>query len=189
MTQRAQQKQETRLHLLQSASRLMAEGGLVATRTADVAADSGVSHGALFVHFARRDDLLLEVVNDLGRRLTDRLYALAGQGLREALLAHVRCLAEEEALYTRLLMERQQLPEACGLAWMGIQSAVSHHLMRAAEGERLVRTPQHLLFNTWIGLVHHYLVNRDLFAPRGSVLKKHGRELVDHFLKLARRER
>jgi AcrR family transcriptional regulator len=181
------QKQETRLQLLQSASRLMAQNGFLGTRTADVAADLGLSHGAVFVHFPRRDDLWLEVVNDLGRRLTDRLHAMAGRGLREALQVHLRCLSEEELLYARLLDERHQLPEACSLAWIGIQSAVSHHLMRAAEGERLVKTPPHLLFNTWTGLVHHYLLNRDLFAPRGGVLRKHGRDLVDHFLKLARR--
>jgi AcrR family transcriptional regulator len=189
ITQRAQQKQETRLLLLDAATRLMGENGFAGTRTADVAADIGLSHGTLFVHFPRREDLLLEVVNDLGRRLTDRLHAMAGEGLREALLMHVRCLAEEEALYTRFLRERHQLPESCALAWLGIQSAVAHHLMRAAEGEKLVRTPLHLLFGTWVGLVHHYLMNRELYAPKGSVLKKLGRELVDHFLKMARRER
>jgi AcrR family transcriptional regulator len=174
--------------LLAAAATLMAQQGFARTRTSDVAAAIGLSHGALFVHFPRREDLLLEVVADFGRRLTDRLHAMAGEGLREALLAHVRCLAEEEALYAHFLAERQHLPEACALAWIGIQSAVSHHLMEAARSEKLVRTPPHLLFNTWVGLVHHYLMNRELFAPKGGVLKKHGRELVDHFLKMARRE-
>jgi hypothetical protein len=44
------------------------------------------------------------------------------------------------------------------------------------------------LFNTWIALIHHYLVNRDLFAPRRSVVRAKGRELVDHFLSLVMRE-
>ena len=51
--------------MLEAASRLMSEQGFAGTRTADVAEDVGVSHGALFVHFPRREDLLLEVVSGL----------------------------------------------------------------------------------------------------------------------------
>jgi hypothetical protein len=46
------------------------------------------------------------------------------------------------------------------------------------------RAPLHLLFNTWIGLVHHYLIHKDLFVSRGSVLHKHGGELADFFVSL-----
>jgi len=52
------------------------------------------------------------------------------------------------------------------------------------EAGRIRRLPVHLLFNTWVGLVHHYLINRDLFAPKGSVLRKHGPVLLTYFLDL-----
>ena len=42
--------------------------------------------------------------------------------------------------------------------------------------------PLHLLFNTWTGLVHHYLSQRDLFNPKGSVIRRYGDELLEHFL-------
>ena len=42
----------------------------------------------------------------------------------------------------------------------------------------------HLLFNTWLGLLHHYVANRDLFAPGGSVLERRGNELLDHTMHL-----
>ncbi|MBT3221823.1 MAG: hypothetical protein HN348_22320 [Proteobacteria bacterium] len=45
-----------------------------------------------------------------------------------------------------------------------------------------------LLFNTWLGLVHHYLVNRDLFFPEGSVLEARGEELLSHFMMLIRKD-
>ncbi len=44
--------------------------------------------------------------------------------------------------------------------------------------------PMHLLFNTWIGLIHYYLFNRDLFSPDGSVMEKIGEELINHFMRL-----
>jgi hypothetical protein len=43
-----------------------------------------------------------------------------------------------------------------------------------------------LLFNTWIGLVHHYLVNRDLFATGDSVIAEKGDLLVNHFMSLVK---
>ncbi|MNC80717.1 hypothetical protein D3C75_1336170 [compost metagenome] len=44
--------------------------------------------------------------------------------------------------------------------------------------------PVHLLFNSWIGLLHHYLMNRDLFAPDESVLERYGKELLAHFMRM-----
>jgi AcrR family transcriptional regulator len=160
-TQRQEQKAETRQRILDEAARLFAEGGFAGTRTADVAAATGLSHGAVFVHFPTREALLLEVVFALGRRLTDQLHAAVSYGLREALITHVKVLSEEEA--------------------------VSHHILERADPNHMKDVPVHILFNTWIGLVHHYLMNRELFAPKGGVLKKHGRALVEHYLKLVRR--
>jgi AcrR family transcriptional regulator len=170
------------------ASRLFAESGFRQTRTVDVTEASGLSHGALFVHFPTRFQLLHQVAIDLGLRITDRLHALSKSGgtFRDALNAHIKALAAEEGLYSQLLAE-----PSLALERIGIQSAISHHLMEAAEPEikagKLREVPMHLLFNTWIGLVHHYLMNRELFAPKGGVLKKHGAALVDHYLSLMRR--
>ena len=64
----------------------------------------------------------------------------------------------------------------------------SHYVNESAERAMhkgaIRRLPKHMLFNSWIGLVHHYLVNRELFAPHGLVLKERGEELVTHFMAL-----
>jgi AcrR family transcriptional regulator len=182
------QREETRQRILESANRLIAEKGFQGTRTLDVAEASDLSHGAVFLHFPTRNTLLHEVAIALGIRITDRLHDLwkNGGSFREALTAHIKALAAEEALYASLLAE-----PSLKLEVIGIQSAISHHLMEAAEPEmkagKLREVPMHLLFNTWIGLVHHYLMNRELFAPKGGVLKKHGAALVDHYMSLLRR--
>jgi hypothetical protein len=58
----------------------------------------------------------------------------------------------------------------------------------ALERERLAGRarafPRPLLFNTWIGLVHHYLVNRDVFAHGDSVIGEMRETLIDHFLSM-----
>jgi AcrR family transcriptional regulator len=191
---RADQKAATRERVLSAAARLVEKRGFARTRTVDVARATRLSHGAVFVHFPSREALVLELTAQLGRAITDRLHALVAEGatLRDVLHAHLRCLEEHEDAYARLLAERPLLPKGFTRTWTAIQSAVSHHIARAAEPElragRLQAMPVHLLFNTWLGLVHHYLINRELFAPGGSVLRRHGRALADHFMTLVSTE-
>jgi hypothetical protein len=97
-------------------------------------------------------------------------------------------LARHEALYVRLVAEGPQLPARARAALSLLQSAVAYEVDRAANRERrtgrLRGGPRHLVFNTWIGLVHHYLLNRDLFAPASSVIAAKGGELTRWFVSL-----
>ena len=46
-----------------------------------------------------------------------------------------------------------------------------------------------MLFDTWLGLIHHYVCNRDLFARANRpVLSDRGPELLEHFLLLIEKE-
>lgn len=175
---------------MDAAQYLFAEHGLGKTRTADIARRAGLSHGGMFVHFQSREELLAEVVTEIGRAITDRLHALitSHADLAQVLRAHLRCLSEYESTYSVFLQESRLLPKATLIGWVGVQSAVSVHLSKPANeamaAGQVRNMPTHLLFNTWIGLVHHYLMNRELFVQNGSVLERHGDELIDHFLSL-----
>lgn len=189
---RADQKQQTRTLLLQTALELMAEQGIAATRTIDVAESAGVAHGTVFVHFPTREDLITAVVAEHADQIAGRLHELAGDGagVRDVLAAHLAGLAEHEAFHSRLVMEGPLLPPYARATLLGIQSAISAHLAQAAEREMAtgaIRTmPVYLLFNTWLGLVHHYLSNRELFAPGQSVVERWGPTLLDHYVGLLR---
>jgi len=187
---RSERKQQTRRLLIDTAIDLMAERGITDTRTIDVAERAGVAHGTVFVHFPTREDLIDAVVGEHADRIAGRLHELAGGGVtvRDVLAAHLRGLAEHEAFHARLVMEGPLLPPYARATLLGIQSAISGHLAQAAEQGMAAgvvrRMPVHLLFNTWLGLVHHYLVNRALFAPGGSVVERWGPTLLDHYMGL-----
>jgi AcrR family transcriptional regulator len=187
---RAERKRLTWGRLREASVRLCGKHGFLRLRTLDVARAAGVSHGAVFRHFPSRDALVLHTIKLIGRRLTDRLHQLgqAGAGLRDALVAYLQCVEENEALYARLVTEAPHLPARARRAWIGVQSAISIHLSRALDEElrrgAILKAPLHLLFNTWTGLVHHYLSQRYLFAPADSVIARHGDELLEHFLHL-----
>lgn len=190
MTTRTKQKQKTYDTLLGTAKELFATQGLAATRTLDVAKQAGVSHGTVFAHFPTREDLLIQAIEDVGNAITARTHELAAQGvgIRAVLDAHLGAIQEHEMFYTRLISETPLLPEAARNTLIGIQSAVSHHLFIAAKQDMdagLIRPmPMHLLFNTWVGLIHYYLTNHDLFSPGSAVIEEKGQELVEHFINL-----
>ncbi|MFI1569147.1 TetR/AcrR family transcriptional regulator [Streptomyces sp. NPDC020490] len=190
MSTRVEQKEATRRRLIVQAVRLVGEQGFGQTRTVDVAKAAKVSHGTVFAHFPSREDLILAVAWHIGREITDRLHELAGEsgGLIEVLQAHLRCLEENEDVYRQLVIEAPLLPSQFRANWVGLQSAVASYLCAEADAEaaagRIRALPAHLVFNTWIGLVHHYLINKDLFVTEGSVIAAHGPALVDHFTNL-----
>ncbi|NPV92840.1 MAG: TetR/AcrR family transcriptional regulator [Firmicutes bacterium] len=187
---RRDQKERTRARIIKAAMGRLAVAGLTKVSTADIAKSAQVSHGTIFVHFPTREALLTAVIEEFGARVAGRLHELAqnGSGLREILIAHLQGLIEFEPFYTRLVIEGRLLPDRARQTLVVIQSAISLHISQAAEAEMeegLIRkTPIHLLFNTWMGLVHYYLANGDLFSPRGSVLLQHGPALIDHYLNL-----
>jgi AcrR family transcriptional regulator len=189
-TTRAEKKQATRAALIAATMRVYELDGIAAARTADVAAAAGLAHGTVFVHFPTREALLAATLEEFGRILTSRVHELAasGAGVREVLAAHLQGIAEREGFYARLAIEAPLLPKDARQVLLGVQSAISFHLAQAAERDQAVGLikpmPIHLLFNTWIGLVHYYLANRDMFAPDGSVIERYGAELTGHFMSL-----
>jgi AcrR family transcriptional regulator len=189
-TPRSRQKAATRRKIMQAARALYAEQGILATRSAEVSAAAGVAHGTLFLHFPSQEELLVAVIEDFGDGLCRRLHELSarGDGLEALLRAHLEGLREDEDFYARLATEASLLPEAARTSLVMIQSTVSYHIAKAAEAGMdagsVRRQPVHLLFNTWVGLVHYYLANRGLFAPEGGVLERYGDELVRHYFRL-----
>ena len=93
----------------------------------------------------------------------------AGATLGDVLAVHLDCLADREQEVRWLVLESPTLPKGFHTAWLGLQSAASSYICQAAERDMATGTirqmPLHLLYNTWIGLVHHYVINRELFAP------------------------
>jgi len=183
-------KQETRQLIIRTALRLFGAKGILGTRTIDIARTAGISHGSIFSHFPTRDDLIATVIGIFGERATRRIHDHVDRNapLIEVLSAHLVSIAEFETLYTRLIIESPLLSPLTRSTLVGIQSAISLHLADAALREMnegiIKRIDIPLLFNTWIGLIHHYLMNSDLFAPGGSVLEKYGRILVSHYMEL-----
>jgi len=189
---RQEQKVVTRDRLVNAAMTLFARKGIAETTTADVAKSVRMSHGVVFLHFPTRDDLVIAVIDEFGRRLAAEFRQAFEHdlSLRAVLQAHLRVLAELEPFYARLVTEAPMLPPKVRSTLMLLHAAVSYEIFSALERERKLgrarKIARPLLFNTWIGLVHHYLVNRDVFATGDSVIEEQGETLVNHFMALVK---
>jgi AcrR family transcriptional regulator len=190
ITNRQIQKKNTRQKLLNVALTEFEHRGIMATRMSDIASAAGVSHGTVFAHFETQEALITAVIEDTGIKIARRTHELAQDsgGLRQVLASHLEGIREFEAFYTRLVIEARGLPLIARETLISIQSAISLHISQAAQREMnlgsILPMPISLLFNTWVGLVHYYLTNGDLFAPGDSVIDRYGSILLDHFMNL-----
>lgn len=189
-TKRQLQKEQTKESLLITAFEMFSERGIMNTRMSDIAQAAGVSHGTVFAHFQTQEMLITEVIETYGGRIALHTHELADScdHIEEVLLAHLAGIMESEPFYTRLVIENRLLPLIARDVWVSIQSAISFHFSQVVEREiqsgRNINIPTHLLFNMWVGLVHYYLANGDLFAPEGNVIKRYGKTLIENYMKL-----
>jgi len=192
---RKETKRVTHKKLVDSAIKNFRKNGFVGTKTLDIARTAGVSHGTVFLHFKTKNDLFAEVLGEFGRQATYRMRELtdSGMGVYEVLNAHLKVLAEYEDIYYRMISEQSNLPDEVELVIISIQSAISQTLNIAIQKEvksgKIKNMPMDLLFNTWIGLLHHYFAHRHLFCPDGSLIENKGKKLLNHFISLIKLER
>lgn len=189
-TMRELQKEQTKALLLKTAYDVFSVKGIMNTRVSDIAQAGKVSHGTIFVHFRSMEALIEEVVAFYGQKIALRTHELSHScgHLSELLRAHLDGIMEFEPFYTRLIIENRLLPPGARDSFIAIQSAISFHFSQVVQRERKSaqndEIPSYLLFNMWMGLVHYYLANGDLFAPEGHVIRRYGQTLIQNFLKL-----
>lgn len=180
---RAEQKEKTHHHLLNRAYDEFAQNGFLATKTLDIAIAAQVSHGTLFLHFPTKEDLLAHVIDKFGMELGTKLKQLTTSKTqaKEVLAAHLDTIEAYEAFYSRLVIEGPLLSSSLRHRIFMIQSGVAHYLEKTIK-EAESSCPIHFVLNSWLGLIHYYLTNRDLFAPGKSVIATCGKDLLNHFV-------
>ena len=192
-TKRQEQKVQTRRKILDTAFRLFAAGGS-STPTNIIAQETGLSHGAIFLHFPTREALQLQVLEKFTSEIGNKLHSLSktGSKISDLLYAHISVLEEYESFYKNLISEISKLPDETKTLLISLHSVMSFHFGEVIEKEkkngRVKEIPLHMLFNTWLGLLHYYLQNSELFTPGKSVLKYRKDELIKNYVSLISRQ-
>lgn len=183
------QKDATRKRILQTAYEVYSQDGFHAT-TNQIAKAAKIAHGSIFVHFPAVEDLKASLLEQFGRDLNQELHELSvnNGSLEDFLYTHIKILMKHQRFYKRLITESSLLPRQVTYIYVSIQSTVSFHmgnLIEVCQKEgKIKKLPVYFIFNTWLGLLHYYIINEELFAPDGSVLNRYKEELVRNFIEL-----
>lgn len=189
-TLREKKKRQTRKKLIDAASRLFAEEGFQIP-TIKIAQAAGVAHGSLFLHFPTREDLIDAVIDTFFKRMNTPIHqVVANSGsIEDFLIQHLALLQKKERLYTQIISNMAVLPKTTQEKLFAHQSTLSAHLLLLLEREeQLTVVPSHLLFNTWLGIIHYYLQNKAMFAPNTSVIERYQEEWIEGYLHLIRKD-
>jgi len=100
---RERNKQEKRARILAAARALFARKGFVATTTAEIAARADVGAGTLFLYFASKEDLLVEIFRAEMDALIERAFA--------TLPRRASLLAELLHVYGAMIAHHERNPE------------------------------------------------------------------------------
>ena len=183
------QKAKTRERIIAAAMKVYSENGFSAPTTV-IADEAQVSHGSIFVHFPTVESLLTCLLEAFSKDINAELHSLSesGNDIRKLLNMHIGVLIKYENFYKRLIREAVYLPEEARNTFIAIQSTVSIHFLYALEQDiiagKIKNVPFYMIFNTWLALVHYYLLNGDIFAPRDSVLQRYRNTLIECFIAL-----
>jgi len=188
------QKLNTRKRIIETAYKVFSERGF-SVPSSIIAKEAGISHGSIFAHFPTVNELLVSLLSDFGDKMGTSLHVLAKKcdSVDSLLKEHLKVLEEYEAFYSRLISEKNKLPDEAKNTFAIIQSTVAYHFNSVIEREiekgRVKKLPIHMLLNAWLGLVHYYLLNKDFFSDSNeSVIKRYGAELLSTYLKLIKNE-
>lgn len=190
VSKRKLQKENTRQKILDTAYQVYSTHGFSAT-TGTIAKATGISHGALFVHFPTKKDLLTTLLDEFSLKIGQTLHEVSetAKDVESLLVGHIKVLKEYELFYTSIISDLSALPEEVKTVWISIQTTTAFHFSKIFKKEKVNKKiknlPTHMLFNTWLGLIHYYLLNRELFTKKEeSVLTRYENELIYTYVQL-----
>lgn len=141
-TTRAEAKARTRKRLLDAATAVFAEKGFAGATVDEIAGRAGHTVGALYSHFAGKDDLFLTLIDDhVAHHLAsvDEILSGAPEGGHAAALGrYVVATAEEhrewsslESEFTRYALARPELREKLAERWRTPRLAIARIVCQA----------------------------------------------------------
>src|SRR5690606_21629494 len=133
----------TRQRILDAAETEFGENGFARTSIASIVNRAGVAQGTFYLYFPSKDDVLRELVRDMGRQLRQALSvatADAGSRLdveRQGLEAFIRFALAHQNLY-KVVMESQFVDESIYREYyQTLADAYAANLARAQEDEQV----------------------------------------------------
>ncbi|MGC6770144.1 TetR/AcrR family transcriptional regulator [Enterococcus sp. LJL51] len=178
---RAEKKAMTRKKILAAATVLYGKKGFVEVSIEEISRQAEVGKGTVFLHFVNQDRLMEEVISQLLKDFDYQMQTGMIASLEDYLFLHLSVLEQYEDLYVYFITQRLLLNQEVSYLYVSIQAAFAHHFERAVNDT--LSLPLAVLFTNWLGFIHYYLENRDLFGGK-NIIKRNKAYWIEQFLTL-----
>lgn len=181
---REEKKALTKQKILSAATELYSEKGFVEVSIEEISKAAGIGKGTVFLHYGNQDKLMSAVVNQLlttfDEEMTKKNHEI--NSIEDYLFLHLTVLSHHEDLYFHFITQRLLLAQTVNAAYIGMQAAFSHHFQKSMKKE--LSLPLDVVFTSWIGMIHYYLENRDLFGGKGVIAANKDKWIMNYLVLL-----
>lgn len=153
--------------IMQAAVRLFTQKGIEGATIKDIAGKAGVAEGALYRHFASKEELASHLFSVNLQRFTERVEArvAAETGSADKLRAYVKAIfdeyeAEPELFYFLILAEHREL--APGDSGNHPGKLLESIIRKGQAAGEIRRAPFYLLVSLCVGALHRICILRHL---------------------------
>lgn len=188
MNKREIQKQKTRKLILQTARKIFIEQGFLATTTAQIAAQCGIAHGTLFLHFKNKENLIIEILDQQLEQISFKIVELIrdSSDLKEILSRYLDFIEEAEDFFSVLARELPFYPEQLRRKIIFRESLIRSKFTRVIEqgitSGQLINCDPVMATAFLFSTINYYLSLKTIFVSDGSVIKKFKAKIITNFL-------
>ena len=188
MNKRQIQKLKTRKQILKAAKNCFSSKGFLNTTTSEIANDSGIAHGTLFLHFKNKEILIIEILDQQLENISMKIIELIKDtvDLGEILERYLEFLEEEEDFFCVIARELPFYPDQLRRKIIFRDSLIRSKFIKAIEtGINTGKfkpcdsvTATTFLFST----INYYLSLKPMYVSEGSVIKKFKDKIISTFI-------
>lgn len=193
MNKRQSSKIKSKKLIMTSSLNLFIKEGIINTSTAKIAKSAGVSHGSIFSHFASREDLISEVLEQEMFRITKHIKMIHPNhhDLSSLIDDYINVLSKNEHFLSRIYKELPFLSYDLQLKVTALEAVMRNTLYLTIKAS--TDTEKTDDFHIQVGLttlfatIAFYLRNDTLYGDDTSVIQSKEREIKYTFNQFFRR--
>jgi len=188
MNKRQVQKQETRNFILKQAKNCFINKGFLQTTTSEIAAECGIAHGTLFLHFKNKENLIIEILDQQLEMISLKIIELIREAcdLEEMLNNYLEFIQREEDFFHTISRELPFYSNELRRKIIFRESLIRDKFVKAidegiARGNFIVCDSVMavtFLFST----ISYYLSLKNIFVSEGSVIARFKSKIISTFL-------
>jgi len=188
MNKRQIQKKRTREIILRNAKKCFINKGFLNTTTSEIASESKIAHGTLFLHFKNKDTLIIEILDEQLEAISLKIIELIRDtnDLEEILSKYLELLQKEEEFFYTIARELPFYHEELRRKIIFRESIIRSKFVKAInegiERGSYIKCDSVTAATFLFSIINYYLSMKEIFVSEGSVINKFKDKIINTFI-------